>query len=386
MIAAAEPVQRPVDAKLLVVEEDGIEHWARSALIELLRPGDLVVANDAATLPASLPGIHLRTGSAIEVRLAGRLSLDRLSIGCFVAVIFGAGDYRTRTEDRVHPPALEAGDRLQLGPLRALVVRLEDHPRLVLLRFEATAEEIWSGLAHHGKPIQYAHVATPLALWDVWTPIAGSPVAFEPPSAGFALSWQTVRALKARNVEFVTLTHTAGISSTGDPQLDARLPFDEPYRIPAYTASAIVRTREASGRVLAIGTTVVRALEHSALADGVVRAGEGIATQRLGRASELRVVDALLSGTHEKGTSHYELLRAFVSSNTLANMEQHLETHGYRTHEFGDSILVGKASSRAPRVASQEPHRIITKAIAPPTPSLSCSTAIPSSVATMGLI
>src|SRR5262249_55017261 len=143
-----------------------------------------------------------------------------------------------------------------------------------------------------------------------------------------------------------TLTHCAGISSTGDLQLDALLPFDEPYRIPVYTAEAIARARERSGRVVAIGTTVVRALEHAAAAqaDAEIEAGEGIATQRLGRAARLRVVDAIFSGTHERGTSHYELLRAFVSSTTLEKMGHQLDLQGYRTHEFGDSILVERES------------------------------------------
>src|SRR5262249_40004365 len=161
-----------------------------------------------------------------------------------------------------------SGDRLRLGPLRATVERLEGHPRLAQIRFDGSAQAIWAGLARHGTPIQYAHVRQQLALWDIWTPIAGCPVAFEPPSAGFVMSWETVRTLTDGGVEFATLTHAAGISSTGDPQLDARLPFDEPYRIPIYTTEAIARTRQRGGRVIAVGTTVVRALEHAASADG----------------------------------------------------------------------------------------------------------------------
>ena len=109
---------------------------------------------------------------------------------------------------------------------------------------------------------------TPLALWDVWTPIASPPVAFEPPSAGFALDWRTIAALRARGIGFATITHAAGISSTGDDELDKRLPFDEPYEIPPSTARAIARTRGSGGRIVAIGTTVVRALEHAAMRDG----------------------------------------------------------------------------------------------------------------------
>src|SRR5262249_44802580 len=84
------------------------------------------------------------------------------------------------------------------------------------------------------------------------------------------------------------------------------------------------------------GTTVVRALEHAAETNGVLRAGEDLATQRIGRETRLRIVDAIVSGTHEPGTSHYELLRAFVTNEGLEHMNAELEEHGYRTHEFGD--------------------------------------------------
>lgn len=343
MIPASTPIQRAPDARLLVIRPGGtLEHWPRSALAGLLQPGDLLVANDAATLPASLAGIHVETGRSIEVRLAGRGSLEPADVGRFLAVIFGAGDFRTRTEDRPPPPELEPGERIQLGPLRATVESLENHPRLVRLRFAGSVDEIWSGLARHGKPIQYAHVRQPLALWDVWTPIAGPAAAFEAPSAGFTLSWEMVSAMRRKGVEFATLTHAAGISSTGDPDLDARLPFDEPYRIPVYTAEAIAR----AARVIAVGTTVVRALEDAAHS-GRIKPGRGVATRKIGPATRLSIVDALISGTHERGTSHYELLRAFVSEETLEHMEKQLDLQGYRTHEFGDSILVEKAAHPA---------------------------------------
>jgi S-adenosylmethionine:tRNA ribosyltransferase-isomerase len=346
MIAATQPVQRPPDAKLLVVDAcRHIGHAPRAAFVEFLRPGDLVVANDAATLPASLPGFHVETGAPVEVRLAGRPSLRPEDVGHFSAVVFGAGDYRTRTEDRAAPPRLAAGDGLVLGPLRATVEGLLGHPRLALLWFEGGADEIWAGLARHGRPIQYAHVAAPLALWDVWTRIAGPPVAFEPPSAGFALDWHLLSAMRARGVEFETITHAAGISSTGDEELDRLLPFDEPYRIPQATAHAVERAKARGSRVVAIGTSVVRALEDAASFDGRVRAGDGVATQHIGPSSRLRVVDAILSGTHEPGTSHYELLRAFLDDATLRRTTLELEERGYRTHEFGDSVLIERVKN-----------------------------------------
>ena len=341
MRAATLPIQRPDDARLLVVDRCGrIEHRARRALATFLQADDCVIANDAATLPASLHGIHDRTGETIEVRLAGRPSLAPDEVARFSAIMFGSGDFRTPTEARAAPPGLLPDDRLTLGPLTAIVVRFLGHPRFVELRFDGSAAHIWHAFALHGKPVQYAHLDSPLALWDIWTPIAAQPVAFEPPSAGFGLDWRFVESLRARRIPFATLTHAAGLSSTGDAGLDRRLPFDEPYRIPAATAALIQATRARQGRVVAIGTTVVRALEHAASVDGIVHAGDGVATQRIGSDTRLRVVEVIVSGTHEPGSSHYELLRAFADDATLDRVTTALEGHHYRTHEFGDSVWI----------------------------------------------
>lgn len=344
MKAAPVAVQRPPDARLLHVDAAGrISHQPRSRLVDLLGAGDLVVANDAATMPASLAGVHRRSGASIEVRLAGRRSIAVDDVHRFAAVVFGAGDFRSRTEDRPLAPPLAPGDRLALGPLEATVLRKIGHPRLVEIAFAGTPDSIWAGLARHGRPVQYAHLAEPLALWDVWTRVASLPVAFEPPSAGFILDWHLLDLLRAHGVGFATLTHAAGLSSTGDAALDARLPLDEPYHLPTSTIAAIESARSRAGRVVALGTTVARALEHAAARPAGLRPGTGLATNRLGPGSRLRVCDALLSGTHEAGSSHHELLRAFVADATLARVDVALESGGYRTHEFGDSVFVERA-------------------------------------------
>jgi S-adenosylmethionine:tRNA ribosyltransferase-isomerase len=339
MLAATAPVQRPQDAKLLIVDALGhVRHAWRREFVALLRRGDLVVANDAGTLPASLTGRHLPSGEAIEIRLAGRRSLAVDDVDTFSTIAFGAGDFHTVTENRPAPPPFHHGDRLLLGPLHATVEEILGHPRLLRLRFAGSPDEIWAGIARHGRPIQYAHMMTPLSLWDVWTVIAGPPVAFEPPSAGFILDWQTIAAMRRRGIEFVTITHAAGISSTGDAALDERLPFDEPYTIPASTAAAIGRAIAEGRRVVAIGTTVVRALEHAAIDRSSVKAGPGLATQRITAATRLQVVDAIVSGVHEPGSSHFDLLNAFADRATLEFADAAMDACGYRTHEFGDSM------------------------------------------------
>jgi S-adenosylmethionine:tRNA ribosyltransferase-isomerase len=332
-------------SKLFVIDANGGMHPLPSAaLASLFSPGDLIVANDAATLPASLRGAHIRSGEAIEVRLAAWISIHDPTR--FVALVFGAGDHRMRTEIRPHPPSISPGDRLSLGPLVAVVEHLLDHPRLFALRFLGDRRAILAGLARHGRPIQYAHVVELLTLQDVWTRIAASPVAFEPPSAGFVLNWCTLAAWRERGVGFSTLTHVAGLSSTGDPALDQQLPFDEPYRIPERTAAAIMRAKSQAGRIVAIGTTVVRALESATDATGRVHPGGGIARGRIVRETPLRLVDAILTGVHQPGESHFELLRAFVEDAVLSDMSMRLAEYGYRAHEFGDSLLI----ERQPRV------------------------------------
>jgi S-adenosylmethionine:tRNA ribosyltransferase-isomerase len=108
-------------------------------------------------------------------------------------------------------------------------------------------------------------------------------------------------------------------------------------------------------RIIAVGTTVVRALEDARRSDGLLKSGEGLATRRIGKTTQLQVVDAILSGTHEKGTSHYELLLAFLDANALAKVDRELNAHSYRTHEFGDSVFIEKQRNRCPSVIS--PHR-----------------------------
>lgn len=337
--------------KLLVAEADGaLQHLPRAALGSLFRPGDLVVANDAATLPASLKGVHRPSGAPIEVRLAAWVKFRDPTR--FVAIAFGAGDHRTPTEDRPPPPPLSEDDRLEFGPLAATVEHRLDHPRLVRLRFGGARATVLQGIARRGRPVQYAHVPPPLALWDVWTKIAADPVAFEPPSAGFALDWRTLARWRERGVAFATLSHAAGLSSTGDAALDRRLPFDEFFSVSDACASAIETVKTNSGRIIAIGTSVVRALESAAAADGTVRPGEGRASGRIKPGVRLNVVDAILTGVHQPGESHYELLRAFAEDGVLNRVGAAAAERGYRPHEFGDSLLIERRLRFRPGIAA----------------------------------
>jgi S-adenosylmethionine:tRNA ribosyltransferase-isomerase len=306
--------------------------FAFDELPELLVAGDLLVVNDAATLPASL---RLSNGAG-ELRLVAREGESR-----FRAVVFGAGDFRLPTEARSPAPELAAGTRLALGTLSATVVAVDtEEPRLVTLEFEQAGAALLAGLYREGRLIQYSYLARPLELWDAQSRFAGRPWAFEPPSAGLPLTFALFDRIRARGVEIAWLSHAAGLSSTGSERLDRRLPFPERYELPERTVAAVADTRARGGRVLAVGTTVVRALESSAKEHGAPRAGLGEARLIIGPGFAPRVVSGLLTGMHEPTTSHYGLLQAFAPRALLDRALEVARAVGYLQHEFGDSCLI----------------------------------------------
>ncbi len=302
---------------------------------QFVDPGDLVVVNDAATFPASLRG-RTRAGEPVEARLV-EPPRDRRAR----AILFGAGDWHTKTEDRKPPPALKVGDEIFFDAFGATVVRVDvASARLVELSFDRDGVQLWKALFSAGKPVQYAYIDHELALWDVQTPFASRPFAAEMPSAGRPLSWATLQTLQRRGANLARLSHAAGISSSGDAALDARLPLAERFSIPAETVLAIEATKKSGKRVIAIGTTVVRALEGSFASNGRLVAGDG-ETDWLGSANtSLHVVDAVFSGMHEPETSHFSLLEAFAPHELLNRAIAHAAKRGYLAHEFGDACLV----------------------------------------------
>lgn len=325
--------------RLLAVdpETDRFRETRMRDLPALLEPGDLLVVNDAATLPASLRG-HDEAGRPVEIRLVAAGDSEAAT---FRAVLFGAGDWHERTEDRPPPPALAVGARLTFGTLAAHVVGCSPlSPRLVELRFAAEGAALWAGLYREGRPIQYSYLAHELPLWAVQTVYAARPWAFEMPSAGRPLSWELLLALRRRGVRWAAVTHAAGLSSTGDAALDAALPLAERFEIPPATVSAVEETRRRGGRVVAVGTTVVRALEGAALLWGTLRAGMGETDLRLDGGYRPRIVDGLLSGVHGPGESHFALLQAFASRPLLEAAWTHAAERDFLAHEFGDAMLV----------------------------------------------
>jgi S-adenosylmethionine:tRNA ribosyltransferase-isomerase len=329
LTAERAPRARRDDVRMVVIDRAGetaeVRGWGE--LPGLLDAGDLVVVNDAATWPASL---RARTGfgSPIEVRLtSGAVEPG----GEVQAVVFGAGDWRIRTEHRPPPPPLHTGDLLRVEGGPALRVASVQSPRLVTLALPGDDAGL-RALYRAGRPVQYAHLAAPLAPWDVQTVYAGRPWAVEMPSAGRPLTWSTLFALAARGVAVAPLTHAAGLSSTGDPGLDASLPWPERFEIPPATSALVSATRTAGRRVVAVGTTVVRALEDGRAA--------GTTDLVLSAAHRPRVVDAVLSGLHDPADSHFRLLEAFAPRDLLLAAWNLAVRHQLRSHELGDSLLV----------------------------------------------
>jgi S-adenosylmethionine:tRNA ribosyltransferase-isomerase len=346
MRAASWPRQDPLETRLLEVGRGGaIEHALRDLPVLLCR-GDVLVVNDAATLPASLAGRTAR-GEPIELRLAGPPDVEG-----WRAVLFGAGDWHARTEDRPPPPPLAAGDRLTFEGLGAIVRSVDPAaPRLVRVAFDLDGDELYRALYRVGTAVQYAYVAAPLPLWHVQTAYAARPWAVEAPSAGLALTWELLLSARSRGVRLARVTHAAGLSSTGDATLDARLPFDERYAIPDETVQLIEAAQHNGRRVVAVGTTVTRALEGATAAHGRLVAGEGVTGLRLHAEHRPRVVDAILTGIHDPSDSHFRLLEAFAPRAELERAHARSTALGHRVHEFGDAWLVW--GSRESRVEGQ---------------------------------
>lgn len=324
MIAADRPRADPASNRLAVVGGDVVR---ATDLPALLAPGDLVVVNDAATLPASLPGTV--GAQPVEWRLA-----SQPAAGLWWAIALGAGDWREDTDRRGAPPPLD-GAATAAGVDVAIVARSPLSPRLALLRPLVDDDAFVAAVYRRGRPVQYSYLPDALQLAAFQTPWAGPPWAVEAPSAAFCLTWRVLDALQARGVGLATVTHAAGLSATGDPALDAKLPLPERYDVPEATLRAVRATRARGGRVIAAGTSAARALESAARGPRC-----GTTRLRLGPDTPLRLLDGLLSNVHGPGEPHFRLMTAFADAGSLARSYAGLVAAGALVHEFGDGMLV----------------------------------------------
>ena len=312
--------------KLLVLNRRSgvVAHTRFARLGEYLRPGDLLVFNDSRTLPALLPGVFA-DGTPIEVRLARQIAPD----GWEALLLPHGGAHEGRT--------------LRFGASLGATVtgRRPDVPWLWRLRFDATGTDLLDRIYRAGEPVRYSYVPETLPIDVYQTVYAAEPGSVEMPSAGRPFTWQLLLDLRRAGIETAFLTLHTGLSSVRDDAFDAlRLGHEEPYRIDERTAAAVNAARSRGGRVIAVGTTVVRALESVAGADGHVPVAEGVTNLYISAAHKLRAVDGLLTGLHEPAASHLDLLSAFVPPTLLAPAYQEALAAGYLWHEFGDVNLI----------------------------------------------
>jgi S-adenosylmethionine:tRNA ribosyltransferase-isomerase len=191
-------------------------------------------------------------------------------------------------------------------------------------------------LARHGQPIRYGYVPRPWPLADYQTVFARDPGSAEMPSAGRPFTDRVVTDLVTRGVAVAPILLHTGVSSQepGEP------PQPEPFRVPPATARLVNATRQAGGRVIAVGTTVSRALESAAAPDGTVRAREGWTSLVLGPSRPARAVTGLVTGWHAPGASHLDLLVAVAGRPLVEQAYAEALRQDYRWHEFGDSCLL----------------------------------------------
>jgi S-adenosylmethionine:tRNA ribosyltransferase-isomerase len=301
-------------------------HTRFDTLSDYLREGDLVVVNDSRTLPGLLRATDER-GDAIEVRLAHRRTSDRWDV--------------LLLDGRTHIG--RAGMQLDFGQgLAAYVLRRRpDLPFLWQMEFDRCCTPLLDLIYRLGEPVRYTYVPQALPLDLYQTVYAAEPGSVEMPSAGRPFTWELLLKLRRKGVGFATLSLHTGLSSTRDDVVDALHPnYDEEYHVPEITARAVNTTRQQGGRVIAVGTTVVKTLETLAQPDGAIAAAQGWTRLHIAPDHRLRVVDGLVTGLHEPHASHLDLLSAFVEPRRLQAAYLEAIERRYLWHEFGDMNLI----------------------------------------------
>lgn len=318
--------------RLLVSTRSGHLHRRFRALPAVLRSGDLLVVNESATLPASLPA-RWPDGSGFVLNLSTRFG-ERLWLA-------------EPRPSAAEPGPLEVvpGDHAVAGRISPTgVVFVAPHPGTPRLWFIAPEAPLGPVMAVDGAAIHYRYVRVAPPLEAYQTVFGHVPGSAEMPSAGRPFTPALLADLRAAGVAVARITLHTGVSSlelpvlprAGDP-VDTL--FAEPFSVPAATAEAVRRARRRGGRVIAVGTTVVRALETAAPA-GEVRAMRGF-SRRFVRAGAVRgTVDGLITGFHEPRSTHLALLIGLAGEEMVRSAYAAASGGGYLWHEFGDSHLL----------------------------------------------
>ena len=295
-----------------------ISHQRFCDLPGLLLPGDLVVINNTRTLPA-------------QVRAAGGLAVHfstPLPDGAWLVEL-------RQLKNKISLPNGPGfpGQVIDLPARATLTLLAKATGRLWRARLSVAVVPY---LLRHGVPIRYSYVRRDWPLPWYQTVFARNPGSAEMPSASRPFTPELVTELAARGVQIAPLTLHAGVSS-----LEAgEDPYPEPYDVPPATARLVNHVRAHGGRVIAAGTTVVRALETAGAGSGEVAPSAGWTSHVVTPETGVQVVDGLLTGLHEPRSSHLRMLAAFAAPELLSRCYQAAITSGYLWHEFGDVHLL----------------------------------------------
>jgi S-adenosylmethionine:tRNA ribosyltransferase-isomerase len=302
-----------------------ISHRRARDLPAVLAPGDLLVVNTSATLPAALAATRA-DGTELDLHLS---TPDPAGDGR--RWIVELRRHRARFRDG------RAGETLRLpaGGRATLLAPYLSGARLWVADLRLL-EPLLPYLARHGRPIRYRHTRGEWPLEHYQTVFATEPGSAEMPSAGRPFTAELLTALVARGVAVAPLVLHTGVSS----QETGELPYPERYSVPRATARLVNATRAGRGRVIAVGTTVVRALETVAQPDGSVEPGRGWTNLVVTPERGVRAVDGLLTGWHEPTSTHLQLLEAMAGRALISRSYAAALAHGYLWHEFGDTHLI----------------------------------------------
>jgi S-adenosylmethionine:tRNA ribosyltransferase-isomerase len=312
------------DVRLLVASRSALVHTRFAALPELLEPGDLIVVNTSRTLPASVPA-RRRDGTALTVNLSTPVPFE--DGGRWLVELRRDGE-RFR-EGR-------GGELLSL-PGGASAELLLSYMGTRLWVAELTLPEpLLEYLDHHGCVITYGHVEGDWPLGAHQTVYAGEPGSAEMPSAGRPFTTELIARLVARGIDVAPLVLHTGVSSLERNET----PLPERYRVPETTAERVNLTRHLGGRVIAVGTTVVRALESAVSDDGHLTAAAGWTDLVIEPRRGVQAIDAILTGFHDWDSSHLQMLEAIAGPELIERTYSTATAAGYLRHEFGDLALI----------------------------------------------
>ncbi|WDL99118.1 S-adenosylmethionine:tRNA ribosyltransferase-isomerase [Alicyclobacillus sp. ALC3] len=331
--ATTTPEERGLErdaVRLLVLHKSTgkTQHVRFHKMADYLDPGDVVVVNTSRTLPASLPATNIVTGEPLRIHVALRMTprtfvVERRTV---------AGEADTRL--------FETGEQLLIGGTRATVIG-RFHPDSRLWYVE-TNDNLWRVAEQLGQPIRYGYLQSKPEIEAYQTVFAQHPGSAEMPSAARPFSDRVVEALRQKGVVIADITLHTGVSSHEVTGPLARHPFlPEWFSVSEATAQVVNRANREGRRVIAAGTTVVRALAAATDTERpVIEAKAGWTTIVITPDNPVPTVTGLITGLHDDATSHLAMLYAFVRPDWLRAAYEEAIARGYLWHEFGDSNLI----------------------------------------------